>query len=523
MKKIINAIILTSSLFLVSCSEDVLDPYTPGSLTEEVALTTSSDIEKVMNAAYLQLTSRTESVFTSVFTDEVGIGYANGGQGLNTEYVFFMNPSQISPINLWNGTYFALARINRVLVYADKITPVNNDDAKKLANLKAQALTLRAYCHLKLMAYFSTNLKDDNALAAVLADRVFLPDEKQNLRATNGVFYSSIQADLNSAISIFTNNSIAFSNVYANATFARGLKARAYAFKGDYTNAEIWANNVITSSGLTLATPAEYRALFFTDSQPLTSEVIFKFKRTNNQNSQDTNLHNGWVSVRPNLAGSPFYEVSRSLHNLLNPANLPAGSLATLGDVRANVIIAPSSLIDANYATSTDYRNTDRLIINKHGGVVSGTATAAVTAGNGFNNDIKVMRLSEMYMIKAEARTAANDLAGAATAIKSLLDARFSTPQALPSFTNATQAWAEILKQRRIEFAYEGYRYVDLKRLGSLAGVGINRDPADYSSSSANYPAANPSNLPLNSNKWTLPIPQDEINVNKAIQQNPGY
>ncbi|WP_165569107.1 RagB/SusD family nutrient uptake outer membrane protein [Chryseobacterium piperi] len=523
MKKIINAVILVSSLFLVSCRNDLLEPYTPGSLEEEEALTTSNDISLVMNSAYLLLTDRTESVFASVFTDEVGIGYANGGQGITTEYIFFMNSGQSSPIRLWNETYFALARINRVLSYVDKITPVNTTDARRIANLKAQALTVRAYCHLKLMSYFSTNLKDENAPAAVLANRVFLLEEKQNPRATNGEFYSFIHEDLNNAISIFTNNSIAFVNIYANINFARGLKARAFAYKGDYTNAEIWADTVITSSGLTLATQDEYRKLFFNDTQPENSEVIFKFKRTNNQNSQANNLHNGWCSIRPNLAGSPFYEVGRSLHNLLNPNNLRDSLIRTLPDVRANVIIAPSSVVDPNYATSPDYRNSDRLIINKHGGVESGTQTAATTANNGFNNDIKVMRLSEMYMIKAEARTAAGDLAGAALAVKTLLDARFSTPQMVPAFTNATQAWREILKQRRIEFAYEGYRYIDLKRLGTLAGVGIDRDPADYSSSSANYPAGNPSNLPMSSYKWTLPIPQDEINVNKVIQQNPGY
>jgi hypothetical protein len=43
-----------------------------------------------------------------------------------------------------------------------------------------------------------------------------------------------------------------------------------------------------------------------------------------------------------------------------------------------------------------------------------------------------------------------------------------------------------------------------------LAGASIDRDAADYSSTSANYPAGNPSNLPLTSTKFALPIPQVE-------------
>lgn len=192
-------------------------------------------------------------------------------------------------------------------------------------------------------------------------------------------------------------------------------------------------------------------------------------------------------------------------------------------DVRRNVIVAPSSVIDPNYATSADYRNTDKLIIQKHGGTETGSVTAAVTATNGFNNDFKIMRISEMYFIKAEARAAAGDMVGVGSALKSVLDARFGTAQAAPVFANASAAWAGILKERRLELAFEGHRFIDIKRLATLANVTIDRDPADYSSSSSNFPAANPTNLPNNSYKFALPIPQDELNANPSIVQNTGY
>jgi hypothetical protein len=521
MKKLIILLVFTG-LFSVSCDDNLLTPFTPGSLTDDVAVSNSTGLRKVMNAGYNYMTDREDIVFTSVFTDEVGIGYANGGQGIDDNWIFFLNQSSFSPNEIWDNAYFALARINRVITYADRLTPVDAADAEIIARTKAEALVCRALCHLKIMSYWSTDPKSDAALAGILSDHIITTAESGLQRSTNGAFYTLIHSDLDNAITIFnslvlpTPAYVTNPTYFANKNLAKALKARAYALKGDYTNAEIWADDVIATSGVALAsTQAAYNQVFFTDNESANTEVIFRLKRTAQQNSQADNLHNGWCSVRPNLAGSPFFEVGRSLFNVLNSNPL---------DFRRKTIVAPSSIIDPNYATSSDFRNTDKLIVNKHGGVATGTTTAASTATNGFNNDHKICRISEMYLIKAEARVAAGDLTGAANAIDILRDKRFVANQPTPVYSNATAAWKAILDERRIEFAFEGYRFIDIKRLGVLAGIsGVDRDAADYTSSSANFPAADPVNLPLTSYKWALPIPQDEFNGNGGIQQNPGY
>lgn len=523
MKKTFFKILFASNLFFVSCSDDLLEPYTPGSLTEEQALTSVQDLRLLVNSAYANINSRSESEFVSVFTDEVGIGYANGGQGLSTEWVFQMIPNSNLPTAIWAQSYAALARINRVIEYSEKIQPTAVADIEEKKKVLGEAYALRAYCHLRVLAYFTTNMKDDSALAGILADKSYEYNDPKQQRSTNGQFYNLIFSDLDKSIASYNSmTSYTTTKTLANKFFAMGLKARAYAYRGDYTNAEIWANNVISQSASPLATKAQYRAMFFTDTD--LTEVLFKLQRNPISNAQGYNLHNAWVSVRPNYAGSPFYEVGRALHNILNPSNLSAATLSTtVPDVRANVIIAPSSVVDPNYMTSQDYRNSDVLVINKHGGVVTGSTTAATSTGNTFNNDIKIMRVSEMYLIRAEARAAAGDYAGAATAVDFIRDARYGTNQPTPVYANATAAWSGILNERRIEFAFEGYRFLDLKRLAILAGSGIDRNAADYSSSSANFPSANPSNLPMNSYKWALPIPQIETNANPVITQNPGY
>lgn len=515
MKKILYIAIAVLGLTTTSCSEDLMETYAPGALTEEVALQTVDDVQLLLNTVYAGLTSRSQSEFVSIFTDEVGIGFANGGQGINDDYVFFLTPQSSGPAAIWGNNYVTLARINRVLLNVDKIVPADATEKARLDKIKAEALTLRAYCHLTILSYFTTNMKDPNALAGILSNRIFVADDNDYPRNTNGEFYSLIQSDLTNAITLYNSLPPAqslFSNIYASKVLAQGLKARAYAYAGDYTNAETWADTVISTSGLSLSTYANYPSVFLTESNPTSVEVIFKLKRTTAQNDQATNLHNAWYNGNPTTAGAPYYEISRALFN----------KLAT-NDTRYRTLVSPVSTIDPAYATSADVRNSDKLLINKHGGTLSGTTTWAQTADNGNNNDIKIMRIAEMYMIKAEARTAAGDLTGAATAVKSLLDRRYNAVQPLPTYANATAAWKGILDERRKEFAFEGYRFIDIKRLGTLANSGIDRDPADYQSATANYPGGNPANLPLTSYKWALPIPASETNVNSAIQQNPGY
>jgi hypothetical protein len=411
-----------------------------------------------------------------------------------------------------------LARANRVLGFASQIVTTSPGDIELLKRQRAEALVLRALAHIKILSYYSTDPKSNTALAGVLATSIITVDEPKKQRVTNAAFYTQIHKDLDDAIVLF--DAISFPvgspapavpyapNVvssYPSKNLAKALKARAFGLKGDYVNAEIWANDVINTSGIVLATAAQYNTVFHTDSDAAGTEVIFRLKRTQQNGSQGTNLGAGWASVDSTIGGSAFYEIGRSLFNVLN---------ATPLDVRRSTIVHPTSIIDPNYATSANFRATDQLILGKHRG----------TPGNGaLNADFKVCRISEMFFLRAEARVAAGDLVGAATAVKAILDRRFAAVQPLPVYANATAAWKAILDQERIEFAFEGYRFIDLKRIGVLANATLDRDPADYLSSSNSFPAANPINMPLTSTKFTLPIPLDEVNANSTIQQNPGY
>jgi|LakWasM127_HOW14_FD_contig_31_379443_length_1940_multi_5_in_0_out_0_1 hypothetical protein len=597
MKKYLSFFILGASLLFASCEESLLDPFTPGSLTEEVAVQSSSDLAKLMNAAYILLTPTSEIEFNSIFTDEASIGYANGGQGLDDNYAFLLNSASDSPNGIWATNYTCLSRVNRVIKFADSFEPVDADDQMLVDRLKAEAYTLRAHCHIQLIAYFSTNPKDRNALGPILANDVY-PASYLGVRATNGEVYDLIDSDLAAAEALYAGVTTTPNAIFANKNFTVALKARVNNMRGDYANALTFANQVISTSGLSLASFANYPSVFHTDSNPANVEVIFKLKKQTGQ----TRTGAIWASVNTTLNGSPFYEVGRSTFNILNttnaasasnlqitaiagttvtipghtlavgdmfvstesrPANAtsangtsttPANALlggkvyyvrtvsgdnitltpdptvaapvasnfagangtglsvpvkANYGDIRYTTNVHPTSIVDFNYQTSTDFRNTDKLAFRKY----PGTTTNGLLV-----NDIKICRLSEMYLIRAEALVAAGDLSGAATAVNAVRNARSNRVLTAPVYANATEGYKGVLNERRLEFLAEGFRFLDLKRLGVVANEGILRDPQDCAVNGA-------CSLSVTDYRFALPIPTVESNPNSAIlaTQNPGY
>jgi hypothetical protein len=122
-------------------------------------------------------------------------------------------------------------------------------------------------------------------------------------------------------------------------------------------------------------------------------------------------------------------------------------------------------------------------------------------------SDTKVLRLSEMYLIAAEASLPANE-ADALTYVNYITSRRSATAIA----STGAQLFEDIITERRKELAFEGDRYLDLMRL--------KRDIVR----SGNYPAASRTVAYTNFRR-ILPIPQTELDANPNIrtQQNPGF
>lgn len=485
---------------LVACN-DAIEIDQPGRLDADAAFQSVDDLEQGLFGVYDNIDISPEIAFSSIFTDELSIGFDNGGQGL-ADYGFVLNAGSTAPANFWTRNYAALSSANLVIEAADLIEPEDAAEAATKNQVLGEVLALRAWAHFELMCYFTTDYTDDNVFGVPLVD--FVPAiDYAPLRDPAGTVWDKIQSDLTEANNLLNNDTSDPTRI--NKDFITAMRARIAAYRGDYASAATFSQQLIDK--YPLANRAQYEGMFLdTDN----TEVIFKLERTNGdtydgQGATGSVNAGGWAGARfafvdATLSGSPYFEMGRSLFNALDPA-----------DIRYDVIVAPTSLIDPDYNVNNDPAQ-DILVIQKYSG----------SEGQPLMNDLKIFRASEMLLIRAEAYADAGNINGAtnstAALLKQLRDARFGTDTALPNFGNQQEAFGAILDERRIELAYEGHRYKDLKRLGVRGNREVTKDPIDCAFNGA-------CSLSPTDFRFTLPLPIVEFNANPGIreQQNPGY
>lgn len=516
MKKIFYRILPVCFAFtvLVSCS-DAIEIVQEGELNDQTVFKNTSDLERyLLGSVYTSMDVTNQIKFSSVFTDELKIGPSNTGQDQGL-FRFISTTDNGYASAIWLQNYTSINRVNRLIKAASTITPTASEQAL-YNNSLAEARAIRALAYLNLESFFSPNMADDNALGVILTTEV--PEILSQLpRSKNADIWALVESDL-----LFAENNLAspanlpsthVEPYFINKNVINAIRARMYLYRKNYTLAKQYAQSVITSSGVTLApaTPvptsvppqapivpgsAAWNAQFYTlapanpyrrvwaDVVVPKSEVIFSLSRP--VGGTGGNIAGIYTTNVTTLTGSPLWTAGINLFNRLNAP----------GDIRRYAFIDPSS-------TANVY------VIDKYPGKTNAP----------LRNDIKVFRISEMYLILAECEAQnPSGFAQAATYIKTIRDARnYLGATALPVYTSKAAALQDILAERRSEFSFEGHRYLDLKRLGVEAGVSIDRNPADDTNTST------PLTLPVTDYRFTLPIPSAEINGNPTIQQNPGY
>lgn len=125
-------------------------------------------------------------------------------------------------------------------------------------------------------------------------------------------------------------------------------------------------------------------------------------------------------------------------------------------------------------------------------------------------NDFYAIRLADILLLRAEAYNNANDISNAAVLVNKVRN-RVS----LPNTTAATQSdmAMAIATERRLELAFEGQRRFDLIRTGQA--ISVMNAQKDGAGNNLNYN--------VQPDELIYPVPQQQLDLNPKLVQNPGY
>lgn len=364
--------------------------------------------------------------------------------------------SQVSAT--WLSAYDVINRTNGVLANLGKLTT-----PAQQASAEGEAKFIRSLVYFDLVRMFGRAWNDGTpasnpGVPLVLTPTNTVADAVPVARSTVAAVYTQVITDLTTAEARLTT-SAGFNTFSASRYACAALLARVYLQQGDYPSAAAAASRAIAGSFRLNGYYGDnfgYNLTANTTSTLVsnTTEDIFAIQITAQSGTNQLNT---------------FYARNR----------------------RADVTVLPqfTSLFETGDSRATLYT----------------TATATVPAYtrkyDAQYGNIKMLRLDEMLLTRAEANFRAGTVVGAAP----LADVNAVRARAgLPGL--ATLTLPAILKERRLELAFEGFRLGDLKR-----NQETTTDPIAGTAIAWNAP------------RLVFPIPFRELNVNPLLVQNDGY
>jgi len=464
-------IMLAATVMLISsCKKSFLDLQPYDSVPSDVAITNVADMTAAMNGVYGNLGSpnlygRTIPLFGDLVADNVYISTVNSNRYLD----FFQINYTVANGNaqgIWQSAYSTILRANNVINSSLQGSPEINQ-------LRGEAFSVRALMYFELVKFFAKPYTVD---ANGLGVPIMLENDPtaKPPRNTLKEVYAQIEKDLTDAYGLMTKSkSSGFFTKYA----AKALQARMHLFKGEWAKALTAAQDVINNSGYKLLQLNEV-VPFWENNTPRNDKLEVLFEVVFDANN---NIGNSSLPYFFDQGGYGDALATESLYNLYSN-----------NDVRKNWFIVGSPTRGANAKVVNKYPN----------------------ASSPDPDEFKVLRMSEVYLIAAEAAYQTGNEPLARTYLNAVATRRVS------GFTGYTSTGAalldDILLERRKELAFEGHRYWDLAR--------YNKDVVRVNLA-GNYPGNVPLLLSTTNFRRILPIPQAELDANPNIrtQQNAGY
>jgi len=504
--KMFLVVLFAGMLILTSCKKQLEIP-SRNSLDASIALNTKAGIEAALNSVYSILKRETHygrDLF-SVTEAMADVAFANG----RSSRLLSENRNQsLANVGIWGGSYAAINEINLTLAAAPK---VNDATAADKSRWEGEFRFLRALYYFDLVKNYSyiptyvVTAQDKGGVVLTLegfnsatAAAAFRPS-----RATTAAVYAQIMDDLYGAINLLSNSNRGRN--YASKHAALALGSRVALYQGNWAKADSFATAAITLTGGigTMTNTGNYVAGWRAADHP---EGIFQVWYATL--AENLGVNTSLAATHTTLSAPGAFALPRQGQGDLVPNGFLLSQLGISGypaGLAQPAPTAPATLPVLTY--SNDIRN--RLFewgVNAAGHYVECTKWLGKNGGPNWDNSV-ILRWPELYLNRAEARYRSGNEAGAWADLNVIRSARY-VGFTVPGTQDLTgQALLnEILRQRMLEFAFEGHRFYDLKRYGLEI---VKTNP------SVNLPATDFRLLPR--------IPVGEVDGNPNMQQNFGY
>ena len=378
--------------------------------------------------------------------------------------------------NIWKNFYANdLYRLNSLLEGVPESKGIIDRSRKTLC---AEAKFTRAFLYFYLVNLYgdvplvlSTDFQTNSNISRTSKEEVYKQIIKDLTEARLDLPENFLGIDLSSAT---------IDRVRPTKMAASALLARVYLFHRDYELAELEATKVISNSKLSLSSLDD---VFKKNS----SETIWALQPNYSPiGGESNNSQEGYLLTGTFFGSTPVFQISNYLYDAFET-----------NDLRKIKWISTISNGGIDYHYSFKYK-------------IGRNQSSQVQAQEEYS---VILRLSEQYLIRAEARAMQNKLMGTENAQSDLDSIRERAGLGLTTATDKSEVLTAIWHERRVELFTEwgGYRWLDLKRTMQIDMI--------------MGPIATEKGGQWSGYKSLLPIPYFEFVTNPALRghQNPGY
>ncbi len=483
-----------------SCSDDFLNETNPNQLSLDTFFKNESDALAAVNSAYgalqrFDLYKRKYFFLHDLLSDELRGNdplYADG----QTLVAYTFNSSSETVLDVWRGLYRGVQRCNYVLDNVDKIEPQSD----LLKRIKAEAQFLRGFYYFELVSNWG-------GVPLELSSSTFESASATKTRASAQEVWAQVEKDLQAAEAALPDTYPTAEKGRATKWSAKALLGKAYLFEKKYPQAAAKLKEIIDESR---ANPNKIGLVDNYRANAVETDATGQYVEFNKESLFEVSFAGpdrtggfaNWNDDGNGIGEGTFRAIEYGITIFANTSpSLAMVDAYPDSDPRKRMNMwGPGATWYPN-KVATPYPRNDWQH-KKYSNLDVGSSGDDTQNFNGSSINMRVIRYADVLLMYAEALNAAGQtLSAEAVAAVNQVRARVNLPGITVS--NGQQLFQAIINERRLELAFEQIRRRDIARWG----IGPQVLPGRF----------------VAGKHELLPIPQQELDLNPGLEQNPGW